>query len=234
MTRGELIKDLKNLIGPAVEVDDAGLAVWINDAYTQVIDEIIKVNPDFYTKTATSSTVNGQQEYTLPSDFEKMAKLEIEISGVWTQVLPMGTNADIRFVPSIQKARAGDANYGYSTAEPYYYIYGNAILGLMPIPAETTANNIKAWYTYTPPELTDDNQSPDFPARYHHILKFHSYANYMDQDDNHAAAERMRQRFENYVARMIQNVIDRQVDILAKSVELTQNQDLYSRSGRII
>jgi len=222
MTRSELTTDLKNLIGPGVEVDDDGLAVWVNDAYGQMIDEIIKVNPDYFTKGSTSSTISAQQEYALPSDFEKMIMVNMQQDGTWTRVVPMG-NADLRFIPT---AADTSSNQGFSTATPQYYVYGSSTLGFMPIPSETTSDNIKIWYQYTPSQLTADSSEPDIPVRYHHIIKFGAYANYLDQDDEHVAAERMRQRFDEKLRRMIENMMDRQADEV-KSVEIVQNKDLY-------
>lgn len=222
MTRSAIVTDLKNMIGPSSEVSDAGLAVWVDDAYGQIIDEIIKVNPDYFTKGSTSSTINGQQEYSLPSDFEKMVMVNLQIDGTWKRVMPMG-NADIRFIP---RNADTSSNQGFSTAEPQYYIYGNSTIGFMPIPDETTSNNIKIWYQYTPSLLTADSSTPDIPDRYHHIIKFGAYANYLDQDDEHVAAERMRQRFDEKIRKMIENMMDRQVDEV-KSVEIVQNRDMY-------
>jgi hypothetical protein len=231
MKLGEIVSDLKAMIGEGVNVSDSYLVNWINEAYSHAIDEIVKVNPDFFTKSQKTSTVNGQQEYTLPSDFEKIVMVNWNIDGDWRRVFPMG-NADIRDIPV--KERASEANQGYSTAEPYYYIYGNAVLGLMPVPTETATYNLKIWYVYTPSQLVDDDDSPDFPDRYHHILKYQAYANFLDQDDEHAAAERMRQRFDAYVQRMIENLAERQVDAQSKSVQISQNVDFYTDPVSII
>lgn len=220
MQRGTIITDLKNMIGPAIEVDDSGLARWVNDAYMQMIDEIIKVNPDFFTKAQTANTVANQQEYELPSDFEKALMVNIQIDNEWKRVLPM---PNINFIPT--HAKGTSSNQDFSWADPYYYIIGDNI-GFMPIPDESGTNNIKLWYVYTPSELDDDTDTPAIPSRYHHIIKYGAYANYLDQDDEYVAAERMRMRFDSLVLRMIENIMDRQVDE-PKSVEITQNRDLY-------
>lgn len=230
MTRGQIIADLKALIGAGVDVDDTYLINWINEAYSHCIDEIIKVNPDFFAKAATTSTVLGQQEYTLPSDFEKILMVNWKIAGDWKRVIPMG-NADIRNIPVKEKT---SSTQGYSEAEPYYYIIGNATLGLMPIPTETASSNLKIWYVYTPQQLLADSDEPDIPSRYHHILKFIAYANFLDRDDEHAAAEKIRQRFDAYVQRMCENIGERQVDTQARSVDISQNTDFYTDPVSII
>lgn len=222
MTRAELITDLKNMIGPGVEVQDTGLSTWINDAYMQLVDEIIKVNPDYFVKSSTTSTVADQQEYDLPSDWEKIIMVNMQIDGTWKRVLPMG-DADIRHIPTHSNTTSSQ---GFSNADPQYYIIGDN-LGIMPIPDTTLAGALKIWYSYTPTELTTDQTEPAVPARYHHILKYGAYANYLDQDEEHVAAEMMRRRFDALVQRAIENLQDKQTDEV-KSVTITQNADMYS------
>lgn len=219
MTRGTIVADLKNLIGPGVEVSDGGLATWINDAYMQMCDEITKVNPDFFTKSATATSITDQQEYELPSDFEKALMVNIQIDGTWKRVTPL---LNINQVPAHADTSSGQ---GFSWGNPRFYIVGGYI-GFMPIPDETTSNNIKLWYVYTPEEMDADEDTPAIPAKYHHIIKYGAYANYLDQDDEHAAAERMRIRFDALTQRMVENLVDRQLDE-PRTVEITQNRDLY-------
>lgn len=219
MTRSAIVTDLKKLIGPGCEVTDDGLAVWVNDSYMQVVDEISKQQPDFFTTTKIDSTVSGTQEYDLPADFEKMLMVNIEIDGVWKRCRPM---PNINYIPIHSRT---DSNQGFSFSDPYYYIIGDKI-GFMPIPDETTSMNIKYWYVYTPAELDEDSAEPAIPKKFHYMLKYGAYANYLDQDDEHVAAERMRQRFDALMARMVESINERQVDE-PKSVEITQNVDLY-------
>lgn len=222
LTRGDIIDDLKNMIGPGIEVDDAGLSVWVNDAYGQMVDEILKANPDYWTTSGTIDTVASTQEYTLPSDYEKMIMVNQSISGEWKRVLPMG-NADIRMIPRHSDTTS---DQGFSSAEPKYYILKDTTIGLMPIPDTGVAEGLKIWYVYAPSELDSDSDTPDLPARYHHIIKYGAYANYLDQDDEHVAAERMRNRFDGLVQRMVDNIAVRQEDE-PRSVEITENVDLY-------
>jgi hypothetical protein len=222
MNRGAIITDLKAMIGTGCEVSDGLLSTWVNDYYMQIVDEIVKVNPDYFAKSSKTSLIADQQEYDLPDDFEKVVMVNMKIDGVWKRVLPMG-NADIRHISTHSDTTS---NQGFSTAEPRYYIIGDNI-GIMPIPSETTASALQVWYVYTPTTLSSDSDSPAFPSKYHYIIKYGAYANYLDQDDEHVAAERMRIRFDNLVQRMMENIQDKQVDEV-KSVEISQNTDMYS------
>lgn len=205
------------MIGPAIEVDDGGLATWINDAYMYICEEIIKVNPDYFTDDATSNTTAGDGEYDLPDDNEKIVMVNIQYSGVWRRALPLAEGIN-------QVAVLQNSTSRYDVGAPVYYIIGDQI-GFLPVPS-TNTDLIKIWYVYTPDELALDTDVPEIPKGYHHIIKYGAYANYLDQDDEHTAAENMRNRFEHRVASMVENIADNQVDE-PKSVVITQNSDLY-------
>src|SRR5687768_1723901 len=136
MTRAELIIDLENLIGPGIEVDDGGLSTWLNDAYMYVVDEITKVNPDYFTTVATADTEADQQEYDLPDDFEKALMVNIEIDDTWRRCRPLATIGDVPI-----HART-DSAQGFDWGDPYYYLYGG-VIGFMPIPDEDGDETIK-------------------------------------------------------------------------------------------
>ena len=191
--------------------------MWVNDAYLQVCDEVTNTIPDYFTKSATTSAVASQREYELPSTFEKILMVNMSYSGTWVTAKPL---PNINFIPVIENTDSGD----YSTGSPMYYLIGDKI-GLAPIPTINGSSNIKIWYVYSPIEL-DDADIPDLPKKFHHILKYLAYANYLDQDDEHVAAERMRQRFDLYVQKMVSNLSERQVDE-PKSIIVTQNQEFY-------
>lgn len=217
MTLAELIIDLKNMIGPGVEVDDSGLTTWVNDAYLQVVDAISEVNPDFFAKAATADTENGRQEYELPDDFERALMVNIQIDGTWQRALPL---------PIGDAAIHADGTaQGYDWSDPRYYVLGGNI-GFLPVPDETSNENIKLWYVYTPTQLTDDSDEPAFPKKYHHLIKYSAYANYLDQDDEHVAAENMRRRFDKRVEQMVEAMGTSQVD-QPRSVTVSSDADIY-------
>lgn len=220
MTRGQITQDLKNLIGDGVAVDDSGLNTWVNDAYGQIVDRIIEIVPDYYYKKYQFATIESQQEYEMPEDFEVPSTINWNVDGTEQKVWPMA-DANMRMIPIKEK----DTPQGWTNATPGYYLLGRMTLGLMPVP-QNTGETVTVYYQYSPAELIEDDDLPDFPTRYHHIIKFLAYANYLDQDDEHAAAERMRQRFDFMVERMMDNISTRQTD-QPKSVVITQNADLY-------
>lgn len=218
MTFAQILADLKNMIGSGVTVSDAGLKTWINDAYLTAVDEVHKANPDYFAKKSSTATIASQGEYLLPDDFDKAIMVNVQYGSQWFRAKPM---PNVNFTGVLADSTTSN---GYSTADPYYYILNGAI-GLMPIPSES-GQTISLWYTYTPAEMTSDSDEPALPVKYHHILKLGAYANFLDQDDEHVAAERMRNRFDLRVWNMVENLSERMVDE-PKSVIITQNQDLY-------
>jgi hypothetical protein len=223
MTTAQIVSDLKDLIGPGIDVSDAGLKNWVNDAYFYVCDAITQINPHFFAKSALTSTMASQQEYALPSDFDKLLIANIDYGSGWVRALPLKNAGDIGVL-----ADSTTMTQGYDQSQPYYYILGNNI-GFMPVPETTTSNKIRLWYSYIPSEL-DDADSPLIPTKYHRYLKYFSYANYLDQDDEHVAAERLRQRYDVIIERIATAMEHRDED-QPRSVEITHGQDLYISDG---
>lgn len=224
MTLADLLVDLKNIIGPGVTVDDSGLTKWINDAYLYMVDAVQKDQPDRFIKASVANSVSGQQEYLLPTDFEKMLMVNIQYSGSWRRALPI----TIDKIPVLQASSS--TNEGFTPGTPYYYIVGNSSgtrnIGFMPIPTDTAVGSLKIWYIYTPSELSASSDTPIFVPKYHHLIKFGAYANYLDQDDQHPAAQAMRNTFEQRVQAMVEALNEQQVEE-PKSISITSNYDLY-------
>jgi hypothetical protein len=220
MTLAELIIDFKNMVGPAgkgSEVSDSGIGTWLQEAYEDVVDEILRVRPDYFTKVVTTSTIAGQTEYALPSDFVKLIQVELNNDGRWVKVRPL---QNIGMMPTYS-----NSDNGYSTSEPKYYMIGNSI-GLQPVPTSSGDNNLKVLYSYLVPEIEDTGE-PSIPRGLQRKLKYLAYANYLDQNDEHVAAERMRVRFEMAVNKFLDNIVVRNEDEPA-NVILTEGSDLYS------
>ena len=221
MNFATLITDMKQMIGPAgkgSEVSNSGLGLWLNDAYDMVKSLIIDVIPDYFTKQTSTASIASQQEYELPTDFEKMVQVSVTYDGTnYVKATPLNNlnQSDI----------SQSAVDSFNVASPFYYIYKNKI-GLEPTPTITADDAVKVWYSYTPAELNEDTDEPDLPRRFQSILKFWAYANYLDQNDEHTAAERMRVRFDVQLERLVQQLAEQQVD-QPKTVEITDNQDLY-------
>lgn len=230
MTIAELTTNLKAMIGAGNPIEDSALKVWINDSYSIMINELQKVNPDYFTKTDEQNTAVGVQEYSMPEDFVKALMVEIMYDGVWRRGRPFIGN--INQIPNINRT---DSAQTFNQDEPHYYLIGptqTKKMGFMPLPTTAESDGLKVWYVYTPGVLGDNDQ-PDIPAQYHHILKYFAYSIFLDEEDQHAAAERMRIRFDRLVEDMVDNITDKQIDEPRK-VLVVQNQDLFLDETGII
>lgn len=223
MTKAQLILDFKNMVGPAgkgTEVDNPGLAVWLNDAIDVANASIIEAIPDYFTTLATSSTIAGQNEYLLPDDFEKAVLVSVTYDDVnWVRALPLN---NIGQALDLQQT----SYVNFNESQPFYYLTKN-LIGFQPGFDVTIRDGIKLWYAYSPALLAQDSDEPDLPRRIQSILKYWMYANYLDQNDEHASAEKMRQRFDYNLEKMVNQLVDRQVD-QPKTVEIdVDDQGLY-------
>lgn len=222
-TKANLITDLKNMIGPAgkgSEVQDSGLTVWLNDAKDRVADAIIETIPDYFNKKVTASSIASQGEYELPSNYEKITMVSVSYDGTtYVRALPLNNIGQALDVNQ-------SASVNFTVDSPFYYISGD-LIGFQPVFSDTLTDNIKLWYAYYPSDMVEDGDEPDIPKKFHGLLKYWAYGNYLDQNDEHAAAERMRIRFDDMVERAVQQMSERQVD-MPRSVEIgNDTQGLY-------
>lgn len=217
MNRGQLLTDVKALIGSGGEVGDPQLITWINDTYLYMTDEIQKVTPDYFVKNATADLVAGQQEYELPDDFSKILLVNINVGGTMRRALP---------VANINALNVPTTTTSLSASDPRYYVLGDYI-GLSPIPQDSVDEGLKLWYVYDPAELSTDTSEPAFKEKYHGIIKYAVYANYLDQDDEHTSAYNMRQQFDDRVEKMLESISEQQVDE-PRSIQIATNLDAYT------
>jgi hypothetical protein len=224
MTLAELISDFKNTIGPArengSEVGNPGLKAWFNDAYMLAISAILDAYPAFFSKKVTTTMFAGQGEYEVPEDAEKITMVSVTYDGTnWHKALPLNR---INQATDLVDTRSID----FHQDQPFYYRMGRYV-GLLPVPEVTLSNALALWYSYTPAELSEDTDVPEIPRRFQGILKLWVRALYLDHDDQHVAAERMRQRFDASLERLVQQIVPDNTDE-PNTVEITDDsQGLY-------
>jgi len=222
-TKANLVVDFKNMIGPAgkgSEVSDSGITLWLNDAKDRVAASIQETIPDYFNKKVTASSLAGQGEYELPSNFEKIVMCSVSYDG--TNFIRAKALNNIGQALDVSQSQS----VNFNVANPFYYISGD-LIGFQPVFSTTLSNNIKIWYAYLPVDMSDDTDEPDIPKRFHSLLKYWAYANYLDQNDEHVAAERMRIRFDEMVEKAVAQLSDRNVDT-PRSVEVGSDiQGLY-------
>jgi len=163
--------DVRHYLDESAQADwlDTDITRIINKHYHRVVTAVIEVFEDYYLTEATADTVADQQEYTLPTDFNKIRRVElnydISSSGSsFSRCLPIEID-EIRY-------NLGNTNTGVSVVRnPSYYIQGD-LIGFIPIPSNAGNEAIKIWYIKKQSDLSDgtDTINIPYPDRYYGII----------------------------------------------------------------
>lgn len=131
---------------------------YINQMQAETQKLLIQAGNNWYIKIdATESTVINQGNYTVPSDFLKMNRIEL--------VQNPGTNETRYAIQSITLNQKDSICFDSDVAG--FYLLKN-ILWLSPFP--TTVKTIRKYYTYRIADVAIDADIPDVPLEYHEYL----------------------------------------------------------------
>lgn len=133
---------------------------WINQAQREVQKRLIHAGEQFYTVVASTSTVVNQQDYILPTDFLKLNRLELILSGT----VPNEVAVKLEGITMNQKDLLMDNN----SSTPSGYFFKKNRLVLCPIP--DAVYTMKLWYTYKVVDLVQDTDIPDVPEQFHEFI----------------------------------------------------------------
>ena len=130
---------------------------YINQAQQEVQKKLVLAGNNWYVKITTAAMVVNQKNYTLPSDFLKMNRVE--------SVENPGVNEDRYPLCSISLNQKD--NFDQSADSCAWYLIKDDIY-LTPSPK--TARILRYYYTYRIAEVTIDADIPDVPLEYHEYL----------------------------------------------------------------
>lgn len=167
MNRGE-IKELARVWLDDVDggyFTDAIMNRFINQAQRECQKLLLQAGEDFYTKCFYTTLVANQAHYALPSDFVKLMRLELVISG----------SGDLESVERIYPINLNEQDiaynyYGSGTqgGRPRNYTILKNVIRLFPTPNEV--KTIKMSYAPRVLDMTDDGDVPDAPEDYHEYI----------------------------------------------------------------
>lgn len=167
MTKATIITDIRARLNETTAAfwSDAQLLVWINHRYQDLVTAVETVFENYFITEATADVNEDQQEYTLPSDFKRMRRVELNYD--------ISANADnFKKATPISlddvQTRLENDDLGVM-ALPSYYIQGD-IIGFLPIPDEDGTAALKIWYIAEQDDLSDDDDEPAIPAQYHRLI----------------------------------------------------------------
>ena len=229
-----MAKTLTNLRGQVRQyLDEAVTADWtqtevdreINHYYMSLYTAVCEVFESYYSTTENDDTEENVQEYSLPSDFWKIQRVEINYdvdnaNSTAKRALPISID-DV-------KRDLGNTNIGVAVHRaPAYYLRGDYI-GFLPIPDEDGTDAIKLWYVSIPDELSvaSDTISIPFPDRYGGLISLGAAGTLLRKgQQEETAAARYLLEFEAGVLKMKQELEDRKADDV-KGVTDTVGLDL--------
>lgn len=190
MTLGELIQIVRDDLA---EQDTTG---YFTDP--MIIRRLNRAQKEFVRRTKCLQTVttfditSGTQEYTLPSDFLDVIKVQLHFDGSPYVVRPV----------AFQHMSPYDGQFA-----PFsYYVRGNHI-GFYPVPA--TSDTCTLFYVQTPSDMSGTTDSPSIQPIFHDMLIPKAVELCLRSDEKPALAQQCKMDFEQHVADAIRLLSDR-------------------------
>lgn len=220
MTKSEIRTLVRTRIGEDntdALLSDVHLDTLLNARNQDVCNAILKTNESFFDVIDQSiDLVDGTSNYDLPDLDSNNRTRVIRISRV--EIAYDGTNYH-RARP-VETQDLPTSNYiddSYSTLSPAFYLLGDQIY-FIPTPTENQTNAVKIWYTQRQLDLIDDDDTPQFPDQYHHILAWgvasdamsRSGAPVLDLDDA-SYGDRFENKFQEGLQDLLETVSPRDV-----------------------
>lgn len=140
---------------------DAELDNFINVANQKLNRTIISYDPNFFTISATFQTTANTKAYTLPTDFQKMVRLEHYLT---TDPNDIEKIEEIRF-PRVELQGIWPA---MREGKPRRYFIRNNQMEFIPIP--DAVYDIRIYYDNARPDLNIDTDIPSSPGDYHYLI----------------------------------------------------------------
>ncbi len=139
----QAIKDILDSPGTDSFFSDTMLNRMINQSYKKMVMKIQKKFAGYYLKQSTLSLVAGTYLYDLPTD----AVAVDDITNADGESLYAGNKREFAVVDN--------------SGDPVYYDFFGNHVWLNPVPDSTGTLSIN--YSYMPPDLGSNNETPDFP-----------------------------------------------------------------------
>lgn len=133
--------------------------VWLNNAQRECQKQLIQAGENFYVKRSSSATVQNADTYALPTDFLKVNKLEVVLSGT-------GVN-EVRQTFTPVTLIQIDQMYQLQGVPAAYVLRKNCFT-VRPIPDNTYTLYLS--YSYRVTDMVNTSDSPDVPEQYHEYL----------------------------------------------------------------
>lgn len=132
---------------------------WLNNAQREAQKQLLQAGENWYVTKVSTQLVQNQDTYALPSDFLKLNKLELVLSGT----SPNENKQAISFVTLNQLD-----SVSMTTGTPQAYNIRKNCITIRPIPDNTLT--MKMDYSYLVADMIQDTNVPDVPKQYQEYL----------------------------------------------------------------
>lgn len=211
MTRGEI----RTLVLSWLDDPDAGyftatqVNTWINLAHRQVQLQLLQAGQNWYMLPVESTTVNGQSDYLLPSDFIIEHRLELVLSGT-------GSNENRMALEEITTNQQDLIAIGLGTPTSYYIKKDRVTLS----PTPNLAWLLRLYYSPMVQDLTSDSNVPDVPEEFMEYVALLTAFNGFIKDDR--VPSNLQSKKLEYEQLLKQMATDRTQDKSRQVVETTR------------
>lgn len=178
---------------------DTQVNVWLNNAQRQCQSQLLQAGENYYLKPVQTSTVADQADYVVPSDFLKLHRLEIVLSGT-------GINEDRVILEPITLNQQDPVSIG--NGRPEVYILKKNRLTLYPVPDQVYT--LRLFYSYRVTDMSADGDSPDVPEEFHEFLALHAAMDGYIKDNRDPS--NLTKKYQEYITRFKQLADDRKQD----------------------
>lgn len=211
--------ELKDLV--AVYLDDLSFGYhtetqvtrYLNNAQKEAQKLLIQAGQNFYLQCKQTSLVAESCQYALPSDFAKVNRLEIVVSGT-------APNEDTATLYPITLNQQDMINRKLGTPEAYCLV--KDAVKLFPMPDDSNDGRVlRLDYTYRVSDMASNGDEPDIPEAYHELLACLAARDGFIRDDRNT--QTLDDKIAGYISQMKQDASDR-IQQTGRMVVLTQDQ----------
>jgi hypothetical protein len=133
---------------------------WINNAQREVQKRLLQTPGNWYVKRVNTGTVYNQSDYALPSDFLKLHRVELVLSGT-------PPNEVKGPLDSITPNELDQLPPGPGTPSCWYTLQN--ILSVYPAP-DTANQTLRIFYSYLVADMVNATDTPDVPLQYQEFV----------------------------------------------------------------
>lgn len=138
----------------------AEVKLWLNNAQREAQKMVIQAFEGHYRKVVETTMVQYQREYQLPSDFKKLSRIEVILSGTTFQT------ESVTRLSKITENQQDMVTERAGTPMAYYFKGDQVVL----VPAPDDDKTLRLTYLYRVTDMSNDADLPDIPADYHEYL----------------------------------------------------------------